>query len=90
MSAGGRRGGPKVALTEGAVRVAWGERRLVIVSAPQPPNVQDPADFLVDMDELLNWGPPHESVEISVDELQAIMRAIEAEFDRLGLAVEFE
>lgn len=90
MSRGERRGGPQVALTEGAVRIVWGARRLVIVSAPQPPDAQDPPDFIVDMDELLTWSPPHDQEEVSVEELQAITQAIEEAFDRLGLTVEFE
>ena len=50
MTKGGRRGaGPRITLTEGAVRVAWGDKILVIASAPQPPDAETPADFTVDM-----------------------------------------
>ncbi|WP_395665519.1 Imm74 family immunity protein [Methylocella sp.] len=91
MTKSGRRGaGPRITLTEGAVRVTWGEKTLVIASAPQPPDAEEPADFTIDMDSLIAWSPPHDHIEISVDELQTIMQAIEAEFDRLGLSLDFE
>ena len=85
-----RRGGPRIILTEGAVRVLWGERVLTIRSAPALQDVEEPADFVVDMDQIVSFDAPHESEEISVEQLQAIAQAIEAEFDRLGLVVAFE
>ncbi len=42
------------------------------------------------MDQFLSFDPPHEAEEISVEQMQAIAQAIEAEFDRLGLVVAFE
>jgi Immunity protein 74 len=38
----------------------------------------------------LNWDAPHDEVEIEVEELQKIVQAIEEEFDKLGLVVEFD
>lgn len=85
-----RRAGPQIILTEGAVRVLWGERVLTIRSAPALQDVEEPADFVIDMDQIVSFDPPHEAEEISVEQLQAIAQAIEAEFDRLGLVVAFE
>jgi hypothetical protein len=85
-----RRAGPQIVLTEGAIRVHWGERVLTILPAPALQNVEERADFVVDMDQILSFDPPHEAEEISVEQLQAIAQAIEAEFDRLGLVVAFE
>jgi hypothetical protein len=85
-----RRGGPQIILTEGAIRVVWGERVLTILPAPALPDVREPADFVIDMDQIVSFDPPHESEEIGVEQLQAIAQAIEAEFDRLGLVVAFE
>ncbi|MGO9674631.1 MAG: Imm74 family immunity protein [Methylocella sp.] len=85
-----RRGGPHIVLTEGAIRVHWGERILTILPAPALQNVEERADFVVDMDQILNFDPPHEADEVSVEQLQAIAQAIEEEFDRLGLVVAFE
>ena len=84
------RSGPKITLTEGAIRVAWAGRVLTILPAAALPDVEDPADFVIDMDQILTWDPPHDSDEIDVAELQAITEAIEAEFEKLGLIVAFE
>jgi hypothetical protein len=85
-----RRRGPQIVLTEGAIRVTWGARVLTILPGVPLQNVEERADFVIDMDQILNFDPPHDSDEISVEELQIIAQAIEAEFDRLGLVVEFE
>lgn len=87
---GKRRLEPQITLTEGSIRVRWADRVVTILPAASQPNMQEPADFVVDMDSILYWDAPNESVEIAVEELQAIMQTIEAEFDRLGLVVEFE
>jgi hypothetical protein len=85
-----RGGGPHITLTEGAIRVLWAERVLTILPASALPDADEPADFVVDMDQILSWDPPHEADEIGVDELRAIAQAIEAEFEKLGLVVAFE
>ena len=82
--------GPHITLTEGAIRVLWGDRVLTILPASALPDVEEPADFVIDMDQILSWDPPHEADEIGVEELQAIAHAIESEFDKLGLVVAFE
>lgn len=84
------RRGPQIILTEGALRVVWGARVLTILPAPALPDVEEPADFVVDMDQIISFDPPHEAEEISVEQLQTIAEAIEAEFERLGLVVAFE
>jgi hypothetical protein len=81
---------PRITLTEGSIRVQWADRILTILPAPVPPNTEDPADFTVDLDSILNWDAPHDEIEIEVEELQKITKAIEDEFEKLGLVVEFE
>ena len=79
-----------VELTEGAFRVSSGEMRLTIFAVSDLPNVEHPADFVIRMDEILTWDPPHEDQEISVDELQKIATGITEECERRGLSVAFE
>jgi hypothetical protein len=79
---------PHITLTEGSIRVHWGEKTLTILPTSFPPNTEDPADFTIDLDAILTWDVPHD--EIEVEELQKITTAIEEEFERLGLVVEFE
>ncbi|HUI22683.1 MAG TPA: Imm74 family immunity protein [Methylocella sp.] len=81
---------PHITLTEGSIRVQWGARTLTILPASTAPNTQDPADFTVDLDSVLTWDAPHGEIEVEVEELRKILSAIEEEFDRLGLVVEFE
>lgn len=81
---------PRITLTEGSIRVRRGERILTILPMPNPPNAEDPSDFMVDLDSVLNWDPPHEDIEIEIAELQKIVQAIEAEFEKLGLVVAFD
>ncbi len=87
---GKRRAGPQIILTEGSIRVHWRDRVLTVHKGAAPPDAEDPADFVVDMDRILNWDPPHEAVEVGLDELQVIMQAIEGEFEKRGLSVAFE
>jgi hypothetical protein len=81
---------PRITLTEGSIRVHWGARVLTILPASTAPNTEDPADFTVDLDGILTWDAPHDEIEIEVTELQKIAKAIEEEFEKLGLVVEFE
>ncbi len=79
-----------VELTEGAIRVHFGKRSLTIYSGSNLPGAEVPADFVVRLDDILSWDPPHETIEIAIEELQRIVAAIEAECDRRGLVVEFD
>ena len=81
---------PRITLTEGSIRVHWGARILTILPASSPPNTEDPADFTVDLDQILTWDTPHDEIEIEIEELQKIVQAIEDEFEKLGLVVEFD
>ena len=81
---------PRITLTEGSIRVHWGARILTILPAWSPPKAEDPADFTVDLDSILTWDAPHGDIEIEVAELQKIAQAIEQEFEKLGLVVEFD
>lgn len=80
---------PRICLTEGSIRLTWGERILTIPHASGLIDAGAAADFIIDLDAILTWDPPHDAIEIEVDELQRIVQIIEAEFDRLGLVVEF-
>jgi hypothetical protein len=79
-----------VALTEGAFRVTNGKKTLTIFPAADLPNAQNPADFIIRMDEILMWDAPHQDCEIGIEDLQKIMEAIGDECERRGLVVEFE
>ena len=81
---------PRITLTEGSIRVHWGARILTILPASSPPKAEDPADFTVDLDSILTWDAPHSDIEIEVAELQKIAQAMEEEFEKLGLVVEFD
>ncbi|WOJ88867.1 Imm74 family immunity protein [Methylocapsa polymorpha] len=86
-----RRGAePQITLTEGSIRVLWGDKVLTIPHAPGLPDAKDQADFIVDLDAILSWDAPNDANAIEVAELQKIVQAIETEFERLGLVVEFE
>jgi hypothetical protein len=81
---------PRISLTEGSIRVHRGAKVLTILPASSPPNTEDPADFTVDLDSILTWDAPDDDIEIEVAELQKIAQAIEEEFEKLGLVVEFD
>ncbi len=91
-SQGAGRGRPRltVELTEGAFRVTYGPKSLTIFPSADFPGAAEPADFVVRLDEILNWDPPHEDSEIGVEDLQKIASAIGAECDKRGLTVAFE
>jgi hypothetical protein len=79
-----------VELTEGAFRVSSGEKRLTIFTVKELPDQENPADFVIRLDEVLTWDPPHEDEDISIDDLQKIVAGIAEECERRGLSVAFE
>ena len=79
-----------VDLTEGAIRVRWGDKTLTIVASPSPPDAEDSPDFIIQLDDLECWDAPHDAEEINVKDLQKILTHIEVECARRGLSVEFE
>lgn len=81
---------PEVELTEGGIRVTWRGRVRTILPAPPPPGSDEAADFIVILDDLVCWDPPHDETEIEMHELQKIFEAIDDAFDRLGLDVAYE
>ncbi len=86
-----RRGAaPQITLTEGSIRVLWDDKVLTIANASTLSDGRDQADFIVDLDAILSWDAPHDADAIEVADLQKIVQAIEALFDRLGLVVAFE
>lgn len=78
-----------VELTEGAFRVTCGKKTLAIFATPDQPSAENPADFVIRLDEILMWDTPI-GCEIEIEELQKIVEAIGDECERRGLSVEFE
>jgi hypothetical protein len=85
-----RQAGLIVELTEGSLRIKSQEKVLTLISAQNPPDAEELTDFIVSLDDIAHWDAPHENVEINIEFLQKIVQAIEVEFDKLGLKVEFE
>lgn len=79
-----------VELTEGAFRVSSGEKRLTIRTVKDLADQEHPADFVIRLDEVLMWDPPHENQEVSIDDLQKIAAGVAEECERRGLSVAFE
>jgi hypothetical protein len=92
QGAGAGRSRPRlsVELTEGAFRATCGPKCLTIFPAADLPGAAAPADFVIRLDEILMWDPPHEDSEVEVDDLQKITAGITAECERRGLIVAFE
>jgi hypothetical protein len=90
QNAGRGRSRLSVELTEGAFRVTCGAKCLTIFAAADLPSAATPADFVIRLDEILAWDPPHEDSEVEVEDLQKIAAAITAECERRGLTVAFE
>lgn len=80
----------KVDITEGAIRVTSHGRVLTVRPAARPPDAEDAPDFLIEMDDIAFWDEPDAAQEITVEELQRILDAIETECEHHGLSVEFE
>lgn len=85
-----RRAPLHVALTEGAFRVTCGRKTLTIFPAPDLPGAEEPADFVVRLDEILMWDSPHQDCEVEIEDLQKIVEVIGEECERRGLVVAFE
>jgi hypothetical protein len=88
--ASARRAPLHVALTEGAFRVTSGRKILTIFPAPDLLGAEEPADFVVRLDEILMWDAPHQDCEVEIEDLQKIVEAIGEECERRGLVVAFE
>ncbi|MDE2362768.1 MAG: hypothetical protein KGM42_08820 [Hyphomicrobiales bacterium] len=80
----------EVDITEGAIRVRHAGRALTISASAPPPDAENAPDFIVRLDDVEHWDPPHADMEIDVAELQLVLAAIEDECDRHGLSVEFD
>lgn len=78
-----------IELTEGAFRVSCGPKCLTVFPAARLPEMAAPADFLIRLDEILNWDAPHEDCEVEADDLRKIASEIVAECERRGLTVAF-
>lgn len=80
----------EVEITEGAIRVRSAERVLTLPNVSPPSNAEDECDFFVRLDEIENWDPPNDDVQIDIVELQRILEAIESQVEKHGLTVVFE
>lgn len=79
-----------VEITEGAIRVRHAGRMLTVTACPPPPAADEAPDFIIRLDDIEHWDPPHDEAEIDVETLQLILAAIEAQCERHGLTVEFD
>jgi len=79
-----------VEITEGAIRVRSHECVLTIVVTPPPADLEEDADFYIELDEIEFWEPPHDETAIEIDELQKILEAIEEQVEKHGLSVVFD
>jgi hypothetical protein len=90
-SSGSRRGKPSAAWTGASFEVRKGSRMLVVAAVTQG----EESHVLVELDAVTHWnheanGEPQESDELSIEDLHAILEAIEAEADEQGLSIDFE
>jgi hypothetical protein len=86
-----RRGGSiEVEVGDDAFRVRAFGRLVTVPFSPAPEDAEDEAHVLVSLDEIEHWNPPHEAVQIELEQLAKILDAIESECERRGLAVAFE
>lgn len=79
----------QVEVTEGAVRVQCDGKTLTAPIAP-PDAESEGADFVVRLEDLDHWDAPDDEHPIDIDELQKILDAIEREFEKRGLEVDFD
>ena len=61
-----------VEITEGAIRVRSRERVLTIVATTPPADLEEDADFYIELDDIEFWDAPHDETAIEIDELQKI------------------
>ena len=79
-----------VEVTEGAIRVRHRGRTLTIRPAPPDAESDGDADFIIRLDEIENWDAPDDDAPIDIVELQEILDAVEAQFEKHGLRVDFD
>jgi hypothetical protein len=80
----------EVEVGDGAFRVRAFGRHVTVRFTPAPEDAEEEADVLVSLDEIEHWDPPHEGIQIELEELAKILDAIEAECEKRRLAVAFE
>jgi hypothetical protein len=66
------------------------DRVLTITPTPPPADLEEDADFFIELDEIEYWDPPYDETAIDIDELQKILEAIEEQVEKHGLSVVFE
>jgi hypothetical protein len=79
-----------VEITEGALRIAAGNRVLTLTPVRPPVNQESAPDFILALDDIEHWDAPHDDDLIEIEDLQRIVQAIEDECDSRGLSVEFD
>ncbi|MBM3552230.1 MAG: hypothetical protein FJX45_10770 [Alphaproteobacteria bacterium] len=85
-----RSGGYQVEVTEGAIRVSRGGKTLTIPAAPPDSESHEDADFVIRLDDLDHWDPPHDETPINIEELHKILDAVEQQLEKHGLSVDFD
>lgn len=73
----------KVSFEQGYVRLIYRDRSATLDSALEDDEI------VIDLDPLTHWDAPDEAIEVTLEDIMAITQMIEAEADRLGLAVAF-
>ena len=84
------RGKYAIEITEGGVRIRDADKVMSVTRRHDAPGAEIEADYIIDLDDIVHWDAPNEEIEIEVDELQAILQAIETAFERRGLTIAFE
>lgn len=89
--AGGRRGKPVARWTGSAFEVRKGGRSLMVAAVAEG----EESHLLVELDAVTHWNQGdgtelHPSDELSIEDLHAVLEAIEAEADAQALSIEFE
>ncbi len=79
----------EIELVDETLRVRNKDRVLTIVNAARDQDDED-VDFLVALDEIESWDPPHDGTQFELEELQKILDAIEKFSERVGLDLAFE
>ncbi len=72
-----------VVFAQGEVRVVYRQMTALLTTA-----IEDD-ELVIELDQLTHWQPPHDALEVSLDDLLAITQMIEQEADRLNLPIAF-
>lgn len=74
---------------DGYVRLGLGPRAITRGGETRPEGPEGP-DFVIHLDTIECWDPPHEHLSLGLDDIRKVTEAAEAAVDARGLTVEFE